>query len=273
MTFADQVFLVLGQALSSTHLRYTPERSTGHVTSIHAISGAPLSLFEYLTMHSRPEIRAQEALLPYLVAAGFHVTRECRMRVNGKQRVFDFVVRPNDGPDVNTDPVVDDVVVIELKHLGAHQTGGLNALLGPIVTPAGKALSTLHSDYHKPHPPVPMIQVGLLTAVDGWNQAGASVHWSDVDSPFVKRYVKGKTLASNYQAQAISTLSRWPLNNRYTRPVSWPATSHFNIGPMVIYYTQAGIEVTGCVHYFLGITLPRTPASFSEFSELGVASG
>jgi hypothetical protein len=52
MTFADQVFLVLGQVLNSTHLHHTPDRSIGHVTSAQAISGTPLSLFEHLIMNS-----------------------------------------------------------------------------------------------------------------------------------------------------------------------------------------------------------------------------
>jgi hypothetical protein len=90
----DQVFHVLGHALNSPQLRYRPDTSTGIVTSFQAISGAPLSLFAYLAMNSRPEIRAQEALLPYLVAAGFHVTRERSMWIDGTRRIFDFVVRP-----------------------------------------------------------------------------------------------------------------------------------------------------------------------------------
>jgi hypothetical protein len=272
MSFADQVFLVLGQALSSAHLRYTPDRSLGHVTSVQASSGAPLSLLEYLTMNPRPEIRGQEALLPYLVAAGFHVTRECRMHIQGKRRIFDFVVRPSGTRNNDTDPDADNFVVVELKHLGAQQTGGFGALLGPVVTPARKALSTLHSDFHKRRPAVPMIQVGLFTAIDGWSQAGASVHWSAVDSPFVKRYVKSKTLGPNYQALAMSTLSTWSLNNRYTRPASWPATSHFNVGPKVDYDTPAGIRVIGRVHYFLGITQHQIAASLAESNELRVAS-
>jgi hypothetical protein len=254
MTFADQVFLVLGQALSSTHLRYTPDRSTGHVTSAQTISGEPLSLFEYLTMHPRPEIRGQDALLPYLVAAGFHVTRECGMRVNGKQRVFDFVVRPGRTDDDAVDPGADDFVVVELKHLGAHQTGGFKALLGPVVNKAEKALSTLHSDFYKARPVVPLIQVGLFTAVDSWGTVVAPVHWTAVGSPFVQRYVKGKTLAPNYLDEANATLSAWELNGRYTWPASWPASSHFNVGPAVSYQTAAGVQVSGHVHYFLGMT-------------------
>jgi hypothetical protein len=49
-------------------------------------------------------------LLPYLIAAGFHVRRECKMHIKGKQRVFDFVVRPIGRRDANTDPAVDDAV-------------------------------------------------------------------------------------------------------------------------------------------------------------------
>ena len=254
MTFADQVFLVLGQALSSTHLRYAPDRSTGHVTSAQTISGEPLSLFEYLTMHPRPEIRAQDALLPYLVAAGFHVTRECGMRVNGKQRLFDFVVRPGGTGDDAGGPGADDFVVVELKHLGAHQTGGFKALLGPVLNKAEKALSTLHSDFYKDRPSVPLIQVGLFTAVDSWGTVAASVHWTAVGSPFVQRYVKGKKLVPNYLAQANLTLSAWELNGRYTRPASWPASIHFNVGPAVSYQTPTGVQVSGHVHYFLGMT-------------------
>lgn len=255
MTFAEQVFLVLGQALSSAHLRYTPHRSIGHIEGKEEISGAPLSLFEYLTMNSRPEIRAQDALSPYLVAAGFHVIREYRMTIHGKQRIFDFVVRPNGGRDTAIDVDNDDLVIIELKHLGAQQTGGFRGLLGPIMTPAKKELSTLHSDFGKRRPKrVPMIQVGLFTAVAGWNKAGAAVHWSAVDSPFIKRYVKGKPLPRNYRAQALADLSAWSLNHSYTRPASWPATSHFNGGPPATYHTPDGVQVTGCVDYFLGIT-------------------
>lgn len=45
-------------------------------------------------MNFRPEIRAQEALLPYLVAAGFQVTRERSVCIDGTRRIFDFMVRP-----------------------------------------------------------------------------------------------------------------------------------------------------------------------------------
>jgi hypothetical protein len=55
-------------------------------------------MFEYLTMNSLPDIRGKEALLPYPVAAGFNVTRECSMRIGTAQCTFDFVVRP--GPRV-----------------------------------------------------------------------------------------------------------------------------------------------------------------------------
>lgn len=94
MSFADQVFYVLGHALSSPQLRYRPDTSSGIVTSFHAVSGTPLSLFAYLAMHSRPEVRVQEALLPYLLAAGFHVTRERSMCIDGTRRIFDCMVRP-----------------------------------------------------------------------------------------------------------------------------------------------------------------------------------
>ena len=148
----------------------------------------------------------------------------------------------------------DDFVVVELKHLGAQQTGGFSGLLGPVFNKkTGKPLSTLHNDFYKARPPVPMIQVGVFTAVYSWGTATAPVHWTAVDSPFVRRYVKGKTLASNYLTQADLTLSAWELNHRYTRAASWPATSHFNVGPTVSYHTPAGVQVTGGVHYFLGI--------------------
>lgn len=45
MSFADQVFRVLGHALSSAQLRYRPDTSSGIVTSFYPVSGTPLSLF------------------------------------------------------------------------------------------------------------------------------------------------------------------------------------------------------------------------------------
>jgi hypothetical protein len=59
-----------------------------------------------------------------MVAAGFHVTRECGMRVNAKQRVFDFVVRPGRTGEAAVGLGTYDFLVVELKHLGVHQTGG-----------------------------------------------------------------------------------------------------------------------------------------------------
>jgi hypothetical protein len=245
-SLSHRVYALIDAALRSNELVDLPQTGKG-------LAGAPKSLFEYLVMNDRPEIRAQEVLFLYLQAAGVDVHREHGARVKGVRRIFDFVVR--EPASVGTAlRGFGDCVIVELKHYSPHQTGQFRALLGPLKTKAGRKLPSLHLDYKKHRPEeAPLLQVGLFTAVEDMRgQATERPVWQASGSPFVRKYVKGKSLA-DYETAAHAALQAWELNDQYVRPAGASTDLGYHKGPQTSFTSPSGVEITGRVNYFLGI--------------------
>jgi hypothetical protein len=252
VTLVLKVYEVIKKVLDSDRLAYMP----GAANTLQAAT-SNLSLFEHMTANDSPEIRAQEALLPHLVAAGFHVDRELKMTIGETGRVFDFVVREA-APSADMARRLTDAtacVIIELKHMSPHQTGQFGHLLGPVLNQKGEALQSLHEDFTKPRPTAAsFIQLGLYTAVEGWHKAGVpSGLRDDTRCPFIRKYVRRPLSLSSYDGPARQALADWPIRPRYTCPVHPATADDFCVGPEAQYVTSANVTVTGRVNYFMGI--------------------
>lgn len=91
--------------------------------------------------------------------------------------------------------------VIEIKHYSPHQSGGFAMLLGP----ARGRNFTLHGDFVKPRPDLPLIQLGLFTSIEELPDPGPH----DVElKPFIKTYVRQALSTASYQTPAREALER-----------------------------------------------------------------
>jgi hypothetical protein len=220
----------IGNFLSTGLLTHSP-----HVPSrAFPIPGAAagMSLFEFMTM-GRPEIRAQQALFPFLDQLYPGTVREYPF----SKTFIDFWVPPQ---------LVPGGVAIELKHYSAHQTGQFATLLG---SPARLRFS-LASDLVKPRPSGSrLIQVALYTAVE---QLQRPLQRTAPEPRFVKSYVRRPVNASDYQPAARRDLGAWPLLSRYVTPRGPAAAGDFII-PAVRHFGLPGEMVSGRVCFFMGI--------------------
>lgn len=246
---SHKTYHIIKDVLDAERLRYAPIRTSTAPVGGPSDNANDVSLFEYMTRHNCPEIRAQEAFFPHLLAAGLTVHREMSADVGGKRRVFDFVVSDDSGE-----------VIVELKHYSPHQTGQFGALLGPVINGAGEALQSLYQDYRKPRPPdIPLIVVGLYTAVEGWHgQAGQKVPREQRGSYFVERFARRPADRASCADQARKTLGNWQHRSLFTCPVQTATANDFCEGPDSIYVSSTGVTVKGRVNYFMGLaTAPR----------------
>lgn len=191
--------------------------------------GETRSLFEYMldTQKNGSEIKAQEALFPYLVDCYPGTIRE--LRINNGGRIDFSVVQDKEQVD------------IELKHHSVHQANGFGGVLG------GLELDLIRHDTHRPE--IPLIQVALYTAVEGL-AAHPSIFTSH---QFIPTY-GALPLPQQYEPAARAHLSKWSLLPRYTcldHPASW---GDFHLGPFQAFQSLPGGLVEGRVNYFVGLT-------------------
>lgn len=239
-----RVYEVLKNVLDADRLEYGPITSfTASRASLEA-NNAGLTLFEHMTRNNRPEIRAQEAIFPHLIAAGFQVGREKAVDHEGKRRIFDFVVS-----DTSSE------VIVELKHYSPHQTDQFRGLLGPIVTTAGLHRQSLSNDFCKYRPiGATLIQIGLYTAVEGWcDAAGLPVPQTQSGSYFIEKFVARPLPRNTYTAQARDALRNWPHLHLFTCPMHTATDQDYCEGPDSAYTSRTDVTVRGRVNYFLGI--------------------
>lgn len=195
------------------------------------------SLFEYMTSGRGAEIRAQQALYPYLLAKYPKTTPELKI---GKTRIDFFI--PNVGQYD---------VAIELKHYSPHQSGQFKALLGPSV---GRNF-TIAGDLKKLRPRgMILLQVALYTTVEQVtiaNPKSSSV-------PFVKTYVARGLSRPSYELQAKNDLGKWQYLRRYYTPRG-AATSADFIVPKVQHTFGPNLDkVSGRVCFFMAFARPST---------------
>lgn len=246
---AHKVFQTLKEVLDAERLSYAPIKSSIASRDDLQANNDGLTLFKHMTVDRRPEIRAQEAIFPHLIAAGWDVRREKTVYIKDKCRIFDFVV---------TDDCSE--VIVELKHYSPHQTKQFVGLLGPVVTKAKVHLQSLHKDFHKRRPSeTPLIQLGLFTAVEGWrNTVGVQVPRKDSGSYFIEKFARGPLVRGVYEAQARQALGNWAYRHLFACPTQTATASDFCVGPSSEYTSNTNVTVRGRVNYFLGIAAQQT---------------
>jgi hypothetical protein len=210
-------------------LTHQPAASPSAAPAVVSMAG--MSLFEYMT-RGRPEIRAQEALDPYLRANYPQTVRE----KYHNNTYIDFWIPGVEGQDV----------AIELKHYSPHQTGKFATLLGP----SKKRNFNLVGDHGKPRPAgAILIQIGLYTVVEDLSRPAPKTY-SKV--PFVKSYVRRPVPRSRYEPLAQDDLRNWRFLSNYVTP-SGPATPDDFIVPGRCHtFGAPGNTVTGRVSFFMG---------------------
>jgi hypothetical protein len=197
-------------------------------------AGAGMSLFEYMTA-GRPEIRAQQALYPYL-----------RQRDPGTRREYHF---SGTFIDFWLPNIVPGGVAIELKHYSPHQTGQFATLLG---SPA-KLRFSLASDLAKPRPAgSTLIQIALYTSVEG---LPGRLQQTSAEPKFVKSYVRRPVAQHVYEPAARQQLAAWPLLKYYVTPAGQAGANDF-IVPVRHSYGLPAAQISGRVCFFMGIVQP-----------------
>lgn len=196
--------------------------------------GPGRSLFEHMT-RGRPEVRAQQALDPYLRARYPQTCREWR---HGNTFI-DFWIPGIEGQDV----------AVELKHYSPHQTGKFATLLGP----SKKRPFDLVADYQKPRPAGSvLIQIGLYTAVEDLNSSAPKTY-SRV--PFVRSYVRRPVPRSRYEPLARDDLRNWSHLSNYVTPSGRATPADFLVPACQHSFGPPGNVVTGRVCFFLVVAI------------------
>ena len=228
--------------LKMPQLLYAPIKTIRGVTKSSISSAFPsLSLFEYM-LAQKAEIRAQEALFPYLLSKYQVVEREykCNFSAGSPKKYYkvDFIVAD--------DEALSNPVVIELKHYSPHQSGGLATLLGT------KPGFNLLGDYEKirsrfsPLKNTPLIQIGLYTAVETFHLNPGTWHAHQANA-FIKTYVRSPVTPSIYGLAADEALAVWPHLAKYNpyKGFVMPDPSSKSTAPSA--------WVDGRVNYFVGL--------------------
>lgn len=186
------------------------------------------SLFEHMTAGRGAEIRAQQALYPYLIER----YPQTKPEFGFKKTRIDFFI-PNIGP-YN--------VAIELKHYSPHQSGQFKTLLGPSP---GRNF-TIVGDLKKARPPnTILLQIGLYTAVENaTNPQNSSVQ-------FVRTYVKKTVQQCGYEAAARVELSTWPYLRHYCTPNGIATPADFSVPQKPHRFGPSHDIVSGRVCFFM----------------------
>jgi hypothetical protein len=246
--FVQQVYYDIAGFLSAPALPFMPVCSRSATVATITANSSPLSLFSYMTENACAEIRAQDALFPFLVSKYEKVERERLWYFDSAKRVFDFFVTHGG-----------EELIIELKHLSPHQSGRHPApyrflnLLGPIVAPGGKHIQTVCEDYEKSRPTdVALIQLALYTGIDAWS--GGCLQ-QQVDNYFIQHYVPHALPSSTYKQASEGVLNAWEFRSRYRCPAAPASGRDYREGRACTFTTVNGIDVTGRVNYFMGIAV------------------
>lgn len=222
----------------------------------------PLPLLEQLC-RGKPEIIIQKLLFAHLQNS-FGLTQvkkevryTCHVQNSTGDKpsftVIDFIVLDDNLSDI--------ICCIELKHYSANQ-GRLKRLLSGGINRNGKQQRFhLDDDFQKCRPCVPLIQIGIFSAVEGISSVAPKATFSG--HPFIQKYVlkrSGKQYALpgiTYWRQAQVAFAGWLANqalNRYTTPSNPAQMSDLIFGQTQSFRTASGVQVTGRVNYFIGLT-------------------